>query len=205
MSADRGRGSKITLKSGGVAVAVSLHRTEIRDLIPKRDIEKRTSEGHMLTQKQYFYDAEGNQLDDVKLRREWTDDLGNIYDNEDALDVEKGAEARPYSKTDIVELARLEKSSVEDYLYTDYYEALPESERDARRLWELAKDIRDNGPLYGPIVFRRGFKREIAILTSEIDEDKGIFAILVRLTNSRIRLSQPRDIPQEIKGNLPNL
>ena len=199
MTDDRGRGTKLTLKSGRLAVAVSLHHTETRDLIPKREIEKRSPDGSMiLTQKQHFYDDEGKVVSGVRQKREWTDDKGKVYDHEDTLDVENGEKAKPFTKTRIVELARMEKSSVEDYLYTDYYEAFPDSESDALRLWELAKDIRENGPLYGPIVFRRGFKREIAIITSEVDKDKGKFGVLVRLTNSRIRLTNPQDIPEDI-------
>jgi hypothetical protein len=201
----RVRGPKLSLKNGGLTVGVSLHRTETKDLIQKRNIERRTPDGsRLLKKKQRIEDDQGNVITEAKVKKYWMDDDGDTYENGDVVEMEDGEEAEPYSKTDIVDLRRLE-SPEGDFLYTDYYEASPDSDTDTQRLWEMAKDIRDNGPLYGPVVFRKGYKRDIAVVTAEIDEDKGKFSVLVRLTNSRIRLTQPQDIPTTDDSSVPKL
>jgi len=191
------RGPKLKLKNSGITVAVKLIPTERKEFIPKPYIEKRSKEtGRVLSNRQHIVDQDDNEIVGARVTRRLKNGDGKVYEDEKVVEYIDGEFSDPHMKTDVLELARLE-SSPDDFLYDDHYEVLPDEKAGIGRLWEIAKDIEANGPVYGPVVFRRGYDKKIAVITVEIDRDGGKFALLLRTTNSRVRLTDPCDIPQE--------
>jgi hypothetical protein len=199
------RGPKLKIRLGGITAAVGLYRTDTKDLIPRRKPEKRNPDGSkLLTQKQHIYDEDGTEINGAKTKRQWTDDDGKIYENGDVTHYEDGEVVEPYQKTDTLELTRFKETRPEDLMVVDYFEVTPDGDDQVVPLYELAKDIAENGPVYGPVVFRKGYKREVAVITAEVDEVRKKFALLLRTSNSHIRLTKATDIP-EIKSDVPEL
>jgi len=193
-------GMEITFQTEHFSARVKLLPLEKKELmhVPKIKLLSKKSQEEV-SYRQQMYDNENFPIYDYDEKKELTNSDGLNYKREEvyAIDERTGNRIDKVERTRYLELReQIPEKDKDDFVFDEYFEVVPSVDNQKVPLFFIAMLMKMKGPFITPIVIRAGYREKMAVVSVEFDEDESYFAILLRTTNSNLRLTRPTKVPK---------